>query len=218
MWLQTHRGTIWIWIWWQCALCQVTSALLGLVYISKSVSLQPQNWHLHTNTEKYWNRIEHGMSNRLCRKDFDTNLALGLILEDLRPFERATSHLDGGQCFLLLICYNGNNILSKWAERAEIATAARKLHTETRYVSWSFITLANFEFWDRLKSPIHLNWLEFIYCCLNVYFQAKTYVNVGRFKKTLHVKVQAFPKVCYSLSDCRLTKVRFRWVCSPYVC
>ena len=28
-------------------------------------------------------------------------------------------------------------------------------HTETRYVSLSFITQGNFEFWDRLKSPIH---------------------------------------------------------------
>ena len=33
--------------------------------------------------------------------------------------------------------------------------SGKKEHTETRYVSLSFFILVNFEFWDRLKSPIH---------------------------------------------------------------
>ena len=33
--------------------------------------------------------------------------------------------------------------------------SGKKIHTETRYVSLSFITQVHFEFWDRLKSTIH---------------------------------------------------------------
>ena len=46
-----------------------------------------------------------GYRTDFAEKDFERNLALGLISKDLRPFERATSYLDGGRCFLQF--YNG---------------------------------------------------------------------------------------------------------------
>ena len=34
-------------------------------------------------------------------------------------------------------------------------SSGKEIHTETRYVSLNFIIQVNFEFWDRLESPIH---------------------------------------------------------------
>ena len=67
---------------------------------------------------------------------------------DRVPLRRAT----GGPSFFLLYAPTGSVISSgaSWN-----CCNGKKIHTETRYVSLSFITQVNFEFWDWLKSPIH---------------------------------------------------------------
>ena len=118
-------------------------------------------------------RIGSSMGYRtdFAEKDFERNLALGLISKNLRPFERASSYF--------LFFYNGRE--RERAEWAEIATAARK-NTETRYVSLSFFILVNY----RLKSSIHffiiqscvmLSSLDCLWFFLNFQEQTQHYDN-----------------------------------------
>ena len=56
-----------------------------------------------------------------------------------------------------LVAYNIGraNFSLERTERTEISYSGKKIHTEARYVSLSFLIQVNLEFWDLLKSPIH---------------------------------------------------------------